>query len=75
MAADDLELRQAAIRLSVQRGLDRNRIALRLGGHLDQSGLGLVVAHDDAGFGLEIGVAVGVDGTGEDDEGAISAHG
>jgi len=36
--------------------------------------LGLVVADDDAGFALEVGVAVGVDGTGEDDERTISGH-
>ncbi len=75
VTADDLELLAGGHQALGAARLGPEQDALGLGGHRDQSRLRLVVAHDDAGARLEIGVAVGVDGTGEDDEGAISAHG
>ena len=74
VTADDLELLAGGHQALGAARLGPEQDALGLGGDVDQPGLGLVVAHDDAGLGLEIGVAVGVDGTGEDDEGTISAH-
>ena len=48
--------------------------AVGVGGHAQEAGFGLVVAHDDARFGLEVRATGRVDGAGEDDEGTIGGH-
>src|SRR5207237_7127554 len=53
---------------------DAKKDPLRLGGHLDQAGLGLVLTHDDPRFLLENGFAVGVNGAGEHDQRTLSGH-
>jgi hypothetical protein len=75
VASDHLELRAGGHEALGAARLGPEQDALRLGGDLHQAGLGLVVADDDAGTGLEVGAAVGVDGPGEDDEGTVSGHG
>jgi hypothetical protein len=74
VAPDHLELFAGGHEALGAARLGPEQDALRLGRDLHQAGLGLVVAHDDAGTGLEVGVAVGVDGPGQDDVGTVSGH-
>ena len=74
MAADDLEVLAGGHEALGAARLGAEQDALRLGGGLDQAGLGFVGAHDHARLALEVGMAVGMDGPGEDDEGTLSGH-
>ena len=74
VAADDLELLAGGHQALGAARLGPEEDALGLGGDLHEAGLGLVLAQDDAGLALEVGVPGGVDGTGEDDEGTVRTH-
>jgi hypothetical protein len=74
VAPDDLEPLAGGHEALRAARLGPEQDAVGVGGDLQEGGLGLLVAQHHAGLALQVGVAVGVDGTGEDDEGAVGTH-
>jgi hypothetical protein len=73
--ADHLEVLAGRHQTGRARGLEPKEDARAVGRGLDHAGLGLFVAHDDAGFALEQRETIGIDLAGDHDERtAFSGH-